>query len=72
MDMNQQAAVPCSCGGQARVFGPSSFAPSSYWGVYCSKNCCEEMTAADSLDEAIELWNEEHVFRSTRILNTTF
>ncbi len=52
-------AVPCRCGGQAKVFGPSSFAPASHWGIYCAKDNCEKMTVADCLDAAIEKWNEE-------------
>lgn len=59
MHMNKHAAGPCSCGGQAKTFGPSSLAPSSNWGVYCSKDCCEQMSVAASLSEAIELWKEE-------------
>jgi hypothetical protein len=62
MDIKQHAAVPCSCGGQAKIFGPSSLAPSSYWGVYCSKDCCEKMIVADFLSVAIDLWNEEQAF----------
>ncbi len=54
-------AVPCRCGGQAKVFGPSEFAPSSHWGIYCSKNDCDKMAAADSLDLAIEMWNEDQM-----------
>lgn len=53
-------AVPCRCGGQARIFGPSGYAPASHWGIYCSKDSCEKMAVADSLEEAIEVWNEEH------------
>ncbi|PLY03452.1 MAG: hypothetical protein C0622_04360 [Desulfuromonas sp.] len=52
-------AAPCRCGGQARVFGPGAHSPASHWGIYCSKNECEKMSVADSLEEAIELWNEE-------------
>ncbi len=52
-------AVPCRCGGQAKTFGPTSYAPSSHWGVYCSEDNCEKMAVADSLEEAVEKWNEE-------------
>lgn len=52
-------AVPCRCGGQAKIFGPSGYAPSSHWGIYCSKDSCEKMAVADSMEEAVELWNEE-------------
>ncbi len=52
-------AVPCRCGGQAKIFGPSDYAPSSHWGIYCSKDSCEKMAVADSMAEAVELWNEE-------------
>ena len=51
-------AVPCRCGGQARLFGPSGYAPTSHWGIYCSEHCCEKMAVADSMEEAIEHWNE--------------
>ena len=54
-------AVPCRCGGQAKIFGPSEFAPSSHWGIYCSKNDCDKMVAADSLEESVEMWNEEQM-----------
>lgn len=54
-------AVPCRCGGMAKIFGPSSFAPDSHWGIYCSKDNCEKMTVADSLEEVIENWNEEQM-----------
>ncbi len=57
-------AVPCRCGGQAKIFGPSSFAPASHWGIYCSKDSCEKMAVADSLDEAIERWNEEQALEA--------
>lgn len=51
-------AVPCRCGGQARIFGPSGYAPTSHWGIYCSEHHCEKMAVADSMEEAIESWNE--------------
>lgn len=54
-------AVPCRCGGQAKIFGPSQFAPTSHWGIYCSRNSCEKMASGTSLEEVIELWNEEQV-----------
>ena len=54
-------AVSCRCGGTAKVFGPCEFAPRSHWGVYCSNNNCEKMGAGDSLEEAIEHWNEEQI-----------
>jgi hypothetical protein len=54
-------AAPCRCGGQAKVFGPSEFAPASHWGVYCSDNSCDKMVSADDLDEAIEMWNESQL-----------
>lgn len=54
-------AVPCRCGGQAKIFGPSSHAPASHWGIYCSNDSCEKMAVADSLEKAIELWNEEQI-----------
>lgn len=60
MDLNQHfIAVSCRCGGQAKIFGPSGYAPTSHWGVYCSKDSCEKMTVADSMNDAIELWNED-------------
>ena len=34
-------AVPCRCGGQAKIFGPSGYAPTSHWGIYCSKDNCD-------------------------------
>lgn len=52
-------AVPCRCGGQARIFGPSEYAPASHWGIYCSKDSCEKMAVADTLEEAVESWNED-------------
>jgi hypothetical protein len=54
-------AVPCRCGGQARIFGPTGYAPSSHWGIYCAKNDCDKMASADSLDEAVAMWNEAQV-----------
>lgn len=54
-------AVPCRCGGQAKIFGPSEYAPTSHWGIYCSKNDCEKMASADSLEEVVEMWNEEQM-----------
>jgi hypothetical protein len=53
--------VPCRCGGQAKIFGPSGYAPSSHWGVYCSQNGCDKMAIGNSMEDAIELWNEEQV-----------
>ncbi len=50
-------AAPCRCGGQAKIFGPSEFAPHSHWGVYCSKDRCDNMAVAATLEEAIEDWN---------------
>ena len=50
-------AAPCRCGGRAKIFGPSEFAPSSNWGVYCGNNNCDQMAVAASLEEAIEDWN---------------
>jgi len=57
-------AVPCRCGGQAKIFGPSSFAPASHWGIYCSSNDCEKMAIADNMELAIEHWNEEQMLES--------
>ncbi|MFO7577116.1 MAG: hypothetical protein R6W66_05260 [Pelovirga sp.] len=54
-------AVPCRCGGQAKIFGPSRFAPSSHWGIYCSKDNCEKMAVADTMEEAVDCWNEEQM-----------
>lgn len=56
---NHHVAVPCRCGGQAKVFGPCTYAPTSHWGIYCSRDKCDRMAVADSLDEAIINWNEE-------------
>lgn len=50
-------AAPCRCGGQAKIFGPSEYAPQSNWGVYCSQDRCEHMAVGNSLEEAIEEWN---------------
>lgn len=50
-------AVSCRCGGQVRVLGPCEFAPRSHWVVYCEKDSCDQMAAADSLEDAIECWN---------------
>jgi len=58
---NHNLVVPCRCGGQAKIFGPSSYAPSSHWGIYCSKDDCEKMVSGDSLEAAIEDWNEAQV-----------
>jgi len=55
-------AVPCRCGGTVKVFGPCEYAPRSHWGVYCSNNNCDKMVAGDSMEEAIERWNEEQMF----------
>lgn len=55
-------AIPCRCGGQARIFGPSQFAPSSQWGVYCSKNDCEKMATGTTIEDVIAGWNEEQMF----------
>ncbi len=64
MDKQLHPAVPCRCGGQAKRFGPSGFAPSSRYGIYCSKDCCEKMAVAASLAEAVELWNEEQALEA--------
>ncbi|WP_029909589.1 hypothetical protein [Pelobacter seleniigenes] len=61
---HQHVAVPCRCGGQAKIFGPSSFAPSSHWGIYCSKDNCEKMAVADSMEDAIDRWNEEQALEA--------
>jgi len=58
--VNIREAAPCRCGGQVKIFGPCEFAPRSHWGVYCANNSCEQMVAAESLDEAIDHWN--HIF----------
>ena len=55
-------AVPCRCGGSAKLFGPCEFAPRSHWGVYCSNNDCDKMGSGTQLEEAIENWNEEQIF----------
>lgn len=55
-------AVPCRCGGQAKIFGPSGYAPASHWGIYCSENECEKMASGNTVEEAIEMWNEEQMF----------
>lgn len=57
-------AIPCRCGGQAKIFGPSSFAPTSHWGVYCSRDNCEKMAIADNMELAIEHWNEEQMLET--------
>ena len=62
MEAHQHSlAVPCRCGGQAKIFGPSEYAPSSHWGIYCSKIDCDKMASADSLDHAVEIWNEDQM-----------
>lgn len=58
LDMHMTA--PCRCGGQAKVFGPSRVAPHSHWGIFCTNDACDQMVSADSLEEAIELWNHHH------------
>lgn len=58
--VNIKEAAPCRCGGQVKVFGPSELAPGSHWGIYCTNDCCEQLVAADSLEEAIDHWN--HIF----------
>lgn len=55
--VKMKEAVPCRCGGQARVLGPCEFAPRSHWVVYCSKDSCDQMASSDNLEEAIESWN---------------
>lgn len=50
-------AAPCRCGGQVKIFGPCEFAPHSNWGVYCAKESCQQMVSADTLEQAIEIWN---------------
>ena len=55
--LNIKEAISCRCGGQVKVFGPCEFAPRSHWGVYCSKDACQHMISADTLDEAIDRWN---------------
>ena len=57
-------AVPCRCGGQAKIFGPSGYAPTSHWGIYCSKDNCDKMAISDSLEESIERWNEEQALEA--------
>ena len=57
-------AIPCRCGGQAKIFGPSSFAPTSHWGVYCSRDDCEKLVIADNMELAIEHWNEEQMLET--------
>lgn len=51
-------AAPCRCGGQVKIFGPSAFAPHSHWGLYCSRDNCEHMATAETLDAAILEWNQ--------------
>ena len=60
MDKQKWTALPCRCGGEARVFGPSSFAPASHWGIYCSEDSCERMAVADSFEAAVKQWNRDH------------
>ena len=55
-------AIPCRCGGQAKIFGPIGYAPSSQWGVYCSNDHCEKMATGKNLELSIETWNEEQMF----------
>jgi hypothetical protein len=57
-------AVPCRCGGQAKIFGPTGYAPTSHWGIYCSKDKCEKMAISYSLEESIERWNEEQALEA--------
>lgn len=59
---HQDHAIPCRCGGQAKVFGPSEYAPASQWGVYCSKNDCEKMATGTSAEQVIATWNEEQMY----------
>ena len=60
--LQQTHAISCRCGGQAKVFGPSGYAPSSHWGIYCSKDTCDKMATGETVEQAIEVWNEEQVF----------
>ncbi|MEJ2469784.1 MAG: hypothetical protein P8Y96_01555 [Desulfuromonadales bacterium] len=60
-------AAPCRCGGQARIFGPSAYAPTSHWGVYCARHSCEKMAVADSLEAAVEHWNEDQALQEHAI-----
>lgn len=55
-------AMPCRCGGQAKIFGPSEYAPGSQWGVYCSKDDCAKMATGENIDQVIDDWNEEQMF----------
>ncbi len=52
-------AAPCRCGGQVKVFGPCSYAPRSHWMVYCNNDSCERIASADTLEEAVEQWNNK-------------
>lgn len=63
MEAHQHShAIPCRCGGQAKIFGPSGYAPTSHWGIYCSKDVCDKMATGDTLEQVIEVWNEEQMF----------
>jgi len=54
----------CRCGGRSKVFGPSEFAPTSNWGVYCSNNFCDKMASGASLEGAVDQWNDVQISMS--------
>lgn len=54
----------CRCGGKSKVFGPSEFAPTSNWGIYCSNNACDKMASSGTLESAVEQWNDVQISMS--------
>jgi len=57
-NLNLDEALPCRCGGKVQAFGPNTFAPKSHWGLCCSNDNCQHMVSGDSIEEAIESWNQ--------------
>ena len=53
--------LQCRCGGSVKLFGPCEFAPTSHWGVYCSNNSCDRIATGNSLDGAIDQWNDVQI-----------
>jgi hypothetical protein len=55
--LNIKEAAPCRCGGQVKFFGPCKVAPRSHWILYCTNDSCQQLASGDSLEDAIDLWN---------------
>ena len=60
----KNSPLNCRCGGSSKVFGPSEFAPTSHWGVYCSNNSCDKMASSTSLEGAVDQWNDVQISMS--------